>query len=90
MYSDPSTITENETLSEAIKIMKDRRVDSLLVVDEENVLKGIIDLEMIDKNKRKNVTISQVMDTSFYTVKQHVYCGIPFIKYCEMICAMPL
>lgn len=72
MYPDPSTVTENATLSEAIKIMKDRRVDSLLVVDEDNLLKGIIDLEMIDKNKRKNVTISQVMETSFYTVKQHV------------------
>ncbi|MDY0395712.1 betaine/proline/choline family ABC transporter ATP-binding protein [Virgibacillus halophilus] len=72
MNPDPIAITENESLSQAIKMMKNHRVDSLLVVDTSNHLKGVIDLEMIDKNKRKNVTIGQVMETEFYKVKQHV------------------
>ncbi len=72
MYSDPSTVSESNSLSEAIKIMKNNRVDSLLVVNDDNCLQGILDLEMIDKHRRKDVTISDIMETDFFKVEDHV------------------
>lgn len=72
MYTDPKTISINSTLSHAITIMRDNRVDSLLVIDDHNVLQGILDIEMIDKNRRKSVTIADVMETTLYTVKEDI------------------
>ena len=72
MYSDPKTVSENDSLSEAIKIMKNSRVDSLLVVNDDNVLQGILDLEMIDQHRRKEVTIPDVMETDFLKVGANV------------------
>src|SRR5699024_5386470 len=41
MNEDPKVITEDKTLSEAIKTMRDHKVDSLLVVDSDRILKGM-------------------------------------------------
>lgn len=71
MNEHPITIDEENTISEAIKIMKDRKVDSLLVVDTANVLKGMIDIEMIEQNRRKQGNIKQIMQTDIYKVDQH-------------------
>ena len=72
MYSDPATILETNSLSEAITIMKKNRVDSLLVVNEDNSLLGILDIEMIDKHRRENITISDIMETDFFKVQENV------------------
>ncbi|MDR4225707.1 CBS domain-containing protein, partial [Heyndrickxia coagulans DSM 1 = ATCC 7050] len=45
MNTSPVTITVEKTLTDAIYIMREKRVDSLLVVDENHVLKGYIDIE---------------------------------------------
>ena len=71
MNEHPITIDEENTISEAIKIMKNRKVDSLLVVDTANVLKGMIDIEMIEQNRRKQGNIKQIMQTDIYKVDQH-------------------
>lgn len=71
MNKDPKVITEDKTLSEAIKTMKDHKVDSLLVVDQDHVLKGMIDIEIIDQYHKKSLYIYQVMDTDIYKVEQH-------------------
>ncbi|WP_106765911.1 betaine/proline/choline family ABC transporter ATP-binding protein [Paenibacillus faecalis] len=71
MNEDPITISEDNTISEAIKIMKNRKVDSLLVVDHDNVLKGMIDIEMIEQNRRKQGHVNQIMQTDIYKVKQN-------------------
>ncbi|WP_079528843.1 betaine/proline/choline family ABC transporter ATP-binding protein [Halobacillus hunanensis] len=70
MGSDPATITEDKTLTDAIQIMKERRVDSLLVVDEEQVLKGFIDIEMIDQNRKRATRVGDVLETELYTVNE--------------------
>ncbi|MFD2923653.1 betaine/proline/choline family ABC transporter ATP-binding protein [Halobacillus naozhouensis] len=70
MGSDPATITEDKTLTDAIQIMKDRRVDSLLVVDDQYVLKGFIDIEMIDQNRKKATQVGEVLETELYTVNE--------------------
>ncbi|MBU5468166.1 betaine/proline/choline family ABC transporter ATP-binding protein [Virgibacillus sp. MSJ-26] len=71
MNKEPKVITEDKTLSEAIKTMKDHKVDSLLVVDQDQVLKGMIDIEIIDQYHKKSLYIYQIMDTDIYKVEQH-------------------
>ena len=45
MNPTPVTITGDHTLSQAIQLMKQKRVDSLLVVNEDNILQGYVDVE---------------------------------------------
>lgn len=61
----PVTITGERTLSEAIQVMKEKRVDSLLVVDEENVLQGYVDVETIDQKRKKASQISEIVEPVF-------------------------
>lgn len=53
MNKKPVTITADKTLSQAIQLMREQRVDSLLVVDEQNVLQGYVDVEIIDEKRKK-------------------------------------
>ncbi|MFJ7975980.1 betaine/proline/choline family ABC transporter ATP-binding protein [Peribacillus sp. JNUCC 23] len=68
MNSKPVTVTEDRTLSEAIQIMKQQRVDSLLVIDEEQMLKGYIDVEIIDQSRKKATHVGDVLVTELLTV----------------------
>lgn len=70
MSPDPATVTEDKTLSDAIQIMKQRRVDSLLVVDEVGILKGYIDIEIIDQNRKKATLVGDVLEKELYTVQE--------------------
>lgn len=70
MNPKPITITEDKTLSEAIQIMKEQRVDSLLVVDQYQILKGYIDVEMIDQNRRKSVSVGDILATEVFAVQK--------------------
>ncbi|MEC1354001.1 betaine/proline/choline family ABC transporter ATP-binding protein [Bacillus sonorensis] len=70
MNLNPVTITSEKTLSEAIQMMRRHRVDSLLVVDEKHVLQGYIDVEIIDQNRKKAVTVGEILNTDVYTVQQ--------------------
>ena len=64
------TVTGDKTLTEAIQIMKERRVDSLLVVDSRKVLLGYIDVEIIDRNRRKPVLVKDVVETNLIAVEK--------------------
>ncbi|MBU8785591.1 MULTISPECIES: betaine/proline/choline family ABC transporter ATP-binding protein [Bacillus] len=70
MNPNPVTVTSEKTLSEAIQIMRQHRVDSLLVVDEANVLKGYIDVEIIDQNRKKAGTVGEVLNQDVYSVQK--------------------
>lgn len=70
MNRTPVTVSADKTLSQAIQLMREKRVDSLLVVDRQNVLKGYVDVEMIDQNRKKRASLAM------YTVQ--IY--IPFKK----------
>lgn len=70
MSLNPISITEEKSLTNAITIMREKRVDSLLVVDEENVLKGFVDVETISEYRKKATFISEVINTEVYSVKQ--------------------
>ncbi|QNG59654.1 betaine/proline/choline family ABC transporter ATP-binding protein [Bacillus sp. PAMC26568] len=68
MNPNPITVTSDKSLSDAIQIMRQHRVDSLLVVDENHVLKGYIDVELIDLNRKKANLVGDVLHTELYTV----------------------
>ncbi|MDQ0861282.1 betaine/proline/choline family ABC transporter ATP-binding protein [Bacillus sp. V2I10] len=68
MNPNPITVTSDKSLSDAIQIMRQHRVDSLLVVDENHVLKGYIDVESIDLNRKKANLVGDVLQTELYTV----------------------
>ncbi|MFJ7928680.1 betaine/proline/choline family ABC transporter ATP-binding protein [Peribacillus sp. NPDC096448] len=70
MSRNPISITEEKSLTDAIAIMREKRVDSLLVVDEQNVLKGFVDVETISEYRKKAKFISEVINTDVYSVKQ--------------------
>ncbi|KAB7706144.1 betaine/proline/choline family ABC transporter ATP-binding protein [Bacillus aerolatus] len=70
MNRSPISITEEKTLQEAITLMRDKRVDSLLVVDEMNVLRGFVDIETISEFRKKATLISEVVNREVFSVKE--------------------
>ncbi|TYS10228.1 betaine/proline/choline family ABC transporter ATP-binding protein [Bacillus subtilis] len=68
MNTQPVTITADKTLSEAIQLMRQERVDSLLVVDHEHVLQGYVDVEIIDQCRKKANLVGEVLHEDLYTV----------------------
>lgn len=65
----PVTVRPNILLSNAIRIMKKQRVDSLLVVDREGKLRGYIDLEIINQQHPWTGKVSDVLVENMYKVK---------------------
>ncbi|MEC1750851.1 MULTISPECIES: choline ABC transporter ATP-binding protein OpuBA [Bacillus] len=68
MSTHPVTITADKTLSEAIQLMRQERVDSLLVVDDSHVLLGYVDVEIIDQCRKKANLVGDVLHQDIYTV----------------------
>ncbi|VEF47927.1 glycine betaine/carnitine/choline/choline sulfate ABC transporter ATP-binding protein [Bacillus freudenreichii] len=70
MNPNPITITKDRSLSEAIQLMKETRVDTLLVVNEQNILEGFIDVEMIDQKRKKKSLVADAYETEMFTVTE--------------------
>ncbi|QDI90039.1 ATP-binding cassette domain-containing protein [Salicibibacter halophilus] len=70
MIENPITIEEKQTASEAVQIMRDKRVDSLLVTDEKGVLKGYVDIEIIEANRKTSELIADIHLTKLHTVNK--------------------
>ena len=70
MNSTPITVKIGTTLKAAITKMRDERVDSLLITDTDNVLRGFLDIESINNNYKKASTVEEVMETDIYSVSQ--------------------
>ena len=66
------SITPEKSLQNAIRLMREKRVDTLLVVDEENVLKGFVDVETIDRERRrgKTTSIGDIINPKVFYVKE--------------------
>ncbi|WAA08811.1 betaine/proline/choline family ABC transporter ATP-binding protein [Fervidibacillus albus] len=69
MNQAPVAVKGDVLLSDAIKVMKKRRVDTLLVVDEEQKLEGYIDVENIDLNRKKAKNVYEIVQRDVYAVK---------------------
>lgn len=66
----PITVQPGTSLKSAIAIMRDKKVDSLLVVDTANVLQGYIDIEAINWNYKKANLVEEVMETEIFSVTE--------------------
>ncbi|MGY3777577.1 betaine/proline/choline family ABC transporter ATP-binding protein [Isobaculum melis] len=70
MLKTPVSISPAKSLNEAIKLMRDKRVDTLLVVDDAGFLKGFIDVESIDYNKNKATSVADIMNKQVFFVRK--------------------
>ncbi|OJG72344.1 glycine betaine/L-proline transport ATP binding subunit [Enterococcus phoeniculicola] len=70
MLGNAITITPEKSLQEAIKLMREKRVDTLLVVDNSNVLKGFIDVETLDKMRGKVSSVGDILNPKVFSVKK--------------------
>ncbi|WP_137664807.1 betaine/proline/choline family ABC transporter ATP-binding protein [Enterococcus hulanensis] len=66
------SITPEKSLQNAIRLMREKRVDTLLVVDEEKILKGFVDVETIDRERRhgKATSIGDIINPNVFYVKE--------------------
>nr|WP_269465232.1 betaine/proline/choline family ABC transporter ATP-binding protein [Carnobacterium sp. CP1] len=70
MLKNPVSVTPGKSITDAIKLMRDRRVDSLLVTDDAGILKGYVDVESIDLNRKRATSIGDIMSTKVYFVRK--------------------
>lgn len=70
MTKNVVSITPEKSLSEGIRLMREKRVDTLLVVDGSGVLKGYVDVENIDKSRRKATSIGDILNRNIFYVQQ--------------------
>lgn len=66
MIREPVVISPEETVSQAIKVMRKRRVDNLFVTDSNNMLLGMLSVEGIERNRRRDVIIRDIMEEVAY------------------------
>jgi osmoprotectant transport system ATP-binding protein len=69
MISEPVKTSANRTVVQAIEIMKSNKVDSLLIVNKENQLKGIVTLKDLRKNDNKSLKLEDIMEKEVKTVQ---------------------
>jgi len=68
MITDPIKTTGNRTVVQALEIMKANKVDSLLIVNKENKLEGIITIKDIIRNYIGSLKIDTIMEKEIKTV----------------------
>ncbi|MFL2099410.1 betaine/proline/choline family ABC transporter ATP-binding protein [Desemzia sp. FAM 24101] len=61
MIKNPVSVTPGKSLQDAIRLMRDRKVDTLFVTDDSGVLKGMVGLEDIDRYRRTATSVGDVM-----------------------------
>ncbi len=69
MITKPITVPRGTSLRNAVKLMRDKRVDSLFVVDDFNVLYGVVDFEAVNRNPIDK-TVDDIMRLPNYYVKK--------------------
>ena len=70
MLNSAITITPEKSLQEAIKLMREKRVDTLLVVGNSHVLKGFIDVETLDQQRGKASSVGDILNKDVFFVQK--------------------
>ena len=70
MLNSAITITPEKSLQEAIKLTREKRVDTLLVVDNSHVLKGFIDVETLDQQRGKASSVGDILNKDVFFVQK--------------------
>ncbi len=65
----PITVKVDETLNNAVKIMRENRIDMIFVTNNEQKLLGYLDIEDIQEGVRKNTELIDLMERDVYKVK---------------------
>ncbi|QAT40685.1 ABC transporter ATP-binding protein [Clostridium sp. JN-9] len=68
MITEPIKTSANRTLVQAVEIMKSSKVDSLLIVDKEDKLTGIVTLKDIRKHDNKSLKLESIMEKEIKAV----------------------
>jgi len=68
MITDPIKTTGSRTVLQALEIMKSNKVDSLLVVNKENKLEGIVTIKDIIRNYKGSLKVDTIMGREIKTV----------------------
>ena len=66
------SITPEKSLQSAVRLMREKRVDTLLIVDEDNTLKGFVDVETIEKERRRGTatSVGDIINPQVFYVKE--------------------
>jgi osmoprotectant transport system ATP-binding protein len=63
------TVSQNEGLAEAFRLMNEEKVDFLMVIDKNHAPLGVVTLQNIDNlNKHEHLTITDIMDLNVKTL----------------------
>ncbi len=66
----PASIAIDQPVVRALDIMHSRRVDTLLVTDAEERLKGIVSIEKVDEYYHSGKTVGKIMDPRVFYVNE--------------------
>lgn len=69
MLKDPVSITADQPISDAITLMRQRRVDTLLVTENQQLI-GFIDLESISNQYRKDLLVSDILQREVFKIRE--------------------
>lgn len=69
MIKDPVSVTSGKSLQDAIRLMRDRRVDTLFVTDDGGTLKGVVDFQDINFRRKTATSVSDIMTEVVYFVR---------------------
>lgn len=64
----PITVNVDESLNDAVKIMREKRIDTIFVTNNEQKLLGYLDIEDIQEGVRKNTELIDIMERDVYKV----------------------
>ncbi|MEO1769540.1 MULTISPECIES: betaine/proline/choline family ABC transporter ATP-binding protein [Enterococcus] len=72
MMNTAVSITPEKGLQSAVHLMREKRVDTLLVVDDSNTLKGFVDVETIQRARRSGTatSVGDIINTKVFYVKE--------------------
>lgn len=68
MLKNPIKINENEKVTKLAQLMRNTKVDDILVVDDNNILKGRVDLYTLSLNRDRNKLVKDLMQKVTYVV----------------------
>lgn len=70
MIKDPIRVGPSRNVLQAIEMMRSSKVDSLLIVDKENTLIGLVTLKNIKRNIPKETKLIEIMETELVSVNK--------------------
>ncbi|WP_273449155.1 betaine/proline/choline family ABC transporter ATP-binding protein [Streptococcus ferus] len=70
MLKNPVSITPDKSLTEVIGLMREKRVDSLLVTENDKTLIGLVDLSALSHRYQKDLLVRDIMTKVSFYVKE--------------------